>query len=722
MGHVGDTRGTTVVCGPDPSGETVCRFVADVKEVEAAAAGGDPARLNALDDLPRYVTRLVQLGRPDLAADVVREAGRDTPPERSVLERVIEQNELMAVAFFARGMIASRAVGRVVVRDGAGRARDYGTGFMVSSELLMTNHHVLPDAQSALQSVIEFDHALGLDGQPMPSLRFRFQPGRFFETARTLDFTLVAVEPVNDDGVALASRGWIHLIAESGKAIVGEPINIIQHPGGERQQIAIRENRVVRAEDDFLVYSTDTRRGSSGAPALNDQWQLAALHHAGVAEMRDGVEVRRDGQLYREGIDDPESIRYVANRGIRVSRIVAEMEARDLPAGHRAMFEAAKRPAPLAELLSGVLGGVAPASLSGVPAGGLAPVVGGSPAIGPDGAVRWTLEVRLGPASGVPAAPLPPARAPEPSAESLFDPRGPYLDEGADAAAAAAYYAGIDPEAGPSALFAALHDRLRQTHTHVLSYAAARHDHLYPWIDRHEDRALRSVYSDAPMPEELFVAERMALRAALVRTARAEGTQVEALGAASLEAADAALEATMTFNAEHVVPQSWFEGAAEARAQKSDLHHLFACEPECNSFRSNIPYSEFTEEEERRIATSAAGALEALRDPTVEAVRPMCGLRDGRRFEPAAGKGAVARATLYFVLRYPGIVGDVKSGSRREFLKSDLPILLDWARAEPPSRHERHRNFWIAEVQGNRNPLIDRPDWLDRIAFADGFA
>jgi endonuclease I len=40
------------------------------------------------------------------------------------------------------------------------------------------------------------------------------------------------------------------------------------------------------------------------------------------------------------------------------------------------------------------------------------------------------------------------------------------------------------------------------------------------------------------------------------------------------------------------VPQSWY---AKAEPMRGDLHHLFACEPRCNSFRSNIPYFDFAD-------------------------------------------------------------------------------------------------------------------------------
>jgi endonuclease I len=50
--------------------------------------------------------------------------------------------------------------------------------------------------------------------------------------------------------------------------------------------------------------------------------------------------------------------------------------------------------------------------------------------------------------------------------------------------------------------------------------------------------------------------------------------------------------AELRFNCEHVVPQSWY---AKAEPMRGDLHHLFACEPRCNSFRSNIPYFDFAD-------------------------------------------------------------------------------------------------------------------------------
>ena len=69
-------------------------------------------------------------------------------------------------------------------------------------------------------------------------------------------------------------------------------------------------------------------------------------------------------------------------------------------------------------------------------------------------------------------------------------------------------------------------------------------------------------------------------------------------------------------------------------------------------------------------------------------------------------------------MRYPGQIGD----EARELQRERLRLLLDWHATNPVDEYERHRNAAIAETQGNRNPLIDHPEWATRIDFDAGFA
>jgi endonuclease I len=252
----------------------------------------------------------------------------------------------------------------------------------------------------------------------------------------------------------------------------------------------------------------------------------------------------------------------------------------------------------------------------------------------------------------------------------------PYYDAATDTAAREQYYAMVDRTSHPAELFTALSRLLESTHVGRPTYQPSRQ--LYPWVDLHPDRLLRSIYSGAT-----FTAEELVRADARVEAARRRRwTELLAEPTTTFAARAANVEAELLFNCEHVVPQSWFR---KAEPMRGDLHHLFACEPKCNSFRGNTPYFDYTGQ---------------------EGIHEACGRSDTDGFEPVAGKGSVARATLYFLVRYPGLIGDAAG----ELPADRLDVLLSWHEQDPVSDYERHRNAAIAEIQGNRNPFIDDPE------------
>ena len=137
---------------------------------------------------------------------------------------------------------------------------------------------------------------------------------------------------------------------------------------------------------------------------------------------------------------------------------------------------------------------------------------------------------------------------------------------------------------------------------------------------------------------------------------------------------------------------------------------------------SQIEYGRRERESLAELAAARRSELERLREQRVaqqtEAFRDNCGESDNSKFEPKRGKGAVARATLYFLLRYPGDVAD----SVKEMPKDRLATIIAWANDDKVDRWERHRNAEIQKVQGNRNPLIDFPELVDQIDFERGWA
>ena len=86
----------------------------------------------------------------------------------------------------------------------------------------------------------------------------------------------------------------------------------------------------------------DTEKGSSGAPVFNDFWEVVALHHSGVPRTDEqGRLVDANGKVL--GAGDAEQYEWVANEGVRVSRIVAAVAAAELPEHMHAVREKAMR-------------------------------------------------------------------------------------------------------------------------------------------------------------------------------------------------------------------------------------------------------------------------------------------------------------------------------------------------------------------------------------------
>lgn len=252
------------------------------------------------------------------------------------VERVLGNNDLVGIDYLARGLAAARPVARLILAGGTG----YATGFLIGPRLLMTNRHVFGSAEAARGALAEFGYEMAADGGAPAAEVFRLDPDACFTAGPAeddlMDFAVVAVQPRTDAGADLARWGYLRLDDRPGKITESEYVTIIQHPSGAHKQVALRENQLVRKEDDrpVLVYRSDTAPGSSGAPCFNDQWQLVALHSRGVPETdAQGRVVLRTGQAFtREelaripGLRDTD-INWVENLGIRVSRIVAQLKS-----------------------------------------------------------------------------------------------------------------------------------------------------------------------------------------------------------------------------------------------------------------------------------------------------------------------------------------------------------------------------------------------------------
>ncbi|MDP3564619.1 MAG: serine protease, partial [Methanoregula sp.] len=188
------------------------------------------------------------------------------PRDGLTLERLIGNSDLFPISYLEAGLRAAKSVCRIEMRDSIGRVLGYGTGFLVSPSLLLTNNHVLETEDAARYSLAQFNYETDLNLLPRPIRSFRIDPDRFFITDRDLDFTLVTVENVSAEGVTLAEFGFLPFIPAAGKILVGEYVSSIQHPEGAPKAVVVRENELIALLDNFVHYVTDTQPGSSGSP------------------------------------------------------------------------------------------------------------------------------------------------------------------------------------------------------------------------------------------------------------------------------------------------------------------------------------------------------------------------------------------------------------------------------------------------------------------------
>ena len=226
-------------------------------------------------------------------------------PEDDALQKVLgDKSRIVKIAWLEKAMQAAKSVGRVVRPDGG-----TGTGFLVEGGFLFTNNHVLPDKAMAGGSYVEFNFEEDAGGQSKTRYTYKFDPASFI-TDDALDFARVKV--LDNGTTPLSDWGYLAL-APDAKPLVGDPVNVIQHPNGDSKQIALTANEVLSVWGYRLFYRADTEPGSSGSPVFNQDWKVVALHHAGKLEKEGGLQINEQGD--RKG----------ANRGILFSYILEEI-------------------------------------------------------------------------------------------------------------------------------------------------------------------------------------------------------------------------------------------------------------------------------------------------------------------------------------------------------------------------------------------------------------
>jgi len=195
-----------------------------------------------------------------------------------------------------QGLELASAVCKITFADRP--AIESGTGVLIAPGLVLTNYHVLSfQAGADLNAIAQ-------------SARFEFGyvSTPFGEATRTQVMTateqnpVVAASPIDELDYAL-----IHLspkvdftikpvpLNTTAQLIERSPLNILQHPEGEKMKVSLSNNGVVKINEakGLVLYVNSTKRGSSGSPCFDDDWNLVALHHkelqTSFGSVREGI-------------------------------------------------------------------------------------------------------------------------------------------------------------------------------------------------------------------------------------------------------------------------------------------------------------------------------------------------------------------------------------------------------------------------------------------------
>lgn len=159
------------------------------------------------------------------------------------------------------------------------------------------------------------------------------------------------------------------------------------------------------------------------------------------------------------------------------------------------------------------------------------------------------------------------------------------------------------------------------------------------------------------------------------------------------------------YNREHIIPQSVFN---EQSPMVADAHFITPTDGKVNGMRSNYPHGTvssvtYTSQNGSKLGSSSVSGY------------------SGTVFEPInAFKGDIARMYFYFATRYENTVAGYSyamfdGSSNKVFTTAFLNTLLAWHAQDPVSAREIARNNAIYARQGNRNPYIDHPEYVNQI-------
>ncbi len=168
-----------------------------------------------------------------------------------------------------------------------------------------------------------------------------------------------------------------------------------------------------------------------------------------------------------------------------------------------------------------------------------------------------------------------------------------------------------------------------------------------------------------------------------------------------------AYDVTGGWNKEHCWPES--RGLGNDGPDQVDLHNLYAAHKDVNNLRGALFFDVSD--------TNDTGYLFPAHPNA-----PLTSMDTNSFQPPLQSAGNIARALFYMATRYDGSepetnpLGFADAPTVPNISMGILNTLLFWHAMDPPDDWERARNERIFTVwQHNRNPFVDRPEWVEAI-------
>ena len=231
-----------------------------------------------------------------------------------------------SIPFFGeiKNWAAMTAVGRLWVknRDKSDKKRYFGSGFLISKDLMITNHHVVRNSTDALNTEVWLGYKYENEYKKYDCVEFICTSGD------VLDYSVIRLDPPPGETFPpvispfhpeahLHWPKWITHFDPMGKfypiSLLGysedyireniDSLILVSHPHGGPIKKDCTHSYVKDIDEDTIEYEADSQPGSSGGAVLDYRGNIVALHNLNLGMVNGGVRIKRIHNKLNKQID-----------------------------------------------------------------------------------------------------------------------------------------------------------------------------------------------------------------------------------------------------------------------------------------------------------------------------------------------------------------------------------------------------------------------------------